>query len=1241
MGKKKKNPAIEQVVTNIEPQESELLLQPPTFEELNAASQVVEVQATGFRARALKLFKEHRQPFIAGGIVVLALIVFGIIQLVNYDSSLSDAERFKNRADRYHSSMDIRRAINFYELALELDPAYEEVYVILYNIHADGGDRVKARDVLLRGISNVQDSAELLQIYAVADYPIEWVSEDFKRDIRRALEFDEFDEDAEIWRGDLDEIESVIWVSWYGEDMSDLRHFENLSSFTAGQVNGVATLNALETLGITDLKRLNLSNVGLSDEDTALILRHENLEYLGIAGNSFTDITPFLNMIKLQGLVVNGNPFAFVDTAAINAAALCGLEVFGLPHNLTVDKDDYYVWQWENEFIRDRIIWTLRITDGYVPKSSLDEMTRLSLTFGILDVENYTDLSDLQKTPRLENLAISHNFLDLSTSYSTNRDAAAIDIDFETIGGLKHLKHLSLTNCKLGDLSELKHLSGLQSLESLDLSKNEITDLSPFAEMDLPAINTLTLTSNEIVDIEPLTALTSLEALYLNRNSVEDIRPLKYLVNLHRVNFQENPLRTLDYDSTAHIEIVVGLPNMSLADENDYYVFDWADETVKEIILDSLGIRDGFVAKSRLDRVSYFGINFAEVAFDRTIDEIDFSDLEKIPNVTNLTISNFRGQGLPFAEYFKKAELLALNYCTLEGDVRFSAFPNLTGINLHNSTAERLNFNFLPELQSVTIYDSDVAEIATFAGVPKLDGFSYSFDIYSDIPPDDLSPDLFFLTGAASLKSVRLHNLADVDLSPLSPLPNLSEMTLTYCRFGEELSLRGYRALSDLTVSESEFGTLRLENLPLLEEITLWNVAIEEVHAGEGLELKALTVGGIDYGDYAWIGAFAEITELTLTQDQDRRIHDTKFDFAVLTPLVNLNKLTLSGFGGLDLSPLAEVAALEDLVLRIIESNDVVEVHNLPQIKSLRIEGGYYGRETEYTFEGLDSLEKLSIDTSDNKYLVDFERFAGLVSLNELRLTLRAWDLDLEPLESLVNLETLYIQGRGIASIAPLLGLDKLTSLTLRYNGGIGDMEELATLVGLTELTIHGGYRDGYEENDISFVAPLVNLTELTLIGHSVADLSPLANLTGLETLTLASNLITDLSPLANLTGLETLTLSSNLITDLSPLAGLTALESLNVGSNGIVDLSPLAGLTGLKTLWLGMNQIRDLTPLSGLFALEHLDVESNQITDFTPLAGLTNLEELHGRQWDVEDVDYTPMLELMQRTEENMYYYH
>ena len=134
-------------------------------------------------------------------------------------------------------------------------------------------------------------------------------------------------------------------------------------------------------------------------------------------------------------------------------------------------------------------------------------------------------------------------------------------------------------------------------------------------------------------------------------------------------------------------------------------------------------------------------------------------------------------------------------------------------------------------------------------------------------------------------------------------------------------------------------------------------------------------------------------------------------------------------------------------------------------------------------------------------------------------------------------------------------------------------------------------------------------------------DLSPLAGLTSLTNLSISGNNHTDISALAGLTALTYLGLGANAVSDLSPLAGLTALTDLGLIDNNIADISALAGLTSLTELELDLNRITNISALAGLTAIWDLGLSFNQISDISALAGLTSMQYLTAAYNNVYDI--------------------
>lgn len=209
----------------------------------------------------------------------------------------------------------------------------------------------------------------------------------------------------------------------------------------------------------------------------------------------------------------------------------------------------------------------------------------------------------------------------------------------------------------------------------------------------------------------------------------------------------------------------------------------------------------------------------------------------------------------------------------------------------------------------------------------------------------------------------------------------------------------------------------------------------------------------------------------------------------------------------------------------------------------------------------------------------------------------------------------------------------KANSLTLECHG-VKDISSLGLLKDLKELSLEGP-RDRKLRpalKDISPVASLSNLVQLSLSRLGVSNLTPLSSLQRLSSLEISyCNAITDLSPLASLKNLKYLKIHEcNKLTDLSPLASLPNLEVLRISyCDAISDLRPLASLSNLRTLYIfACKKVKDITPLASLTDLDCLSLAYTRVKDLSPVSQLKELRELNlsGCQY-IKDL--TPLLAL------------
>lgn len=179
--------------------------------------------------------------------------------------------------------------------------------------------------------------------------------------------------------------------------------------------------------------------------------------------------------------------------------------------------------------------------------------------------------------------------------------------------------------------------------------------------------------------------------------------------------------------------------------------------------------------------------------------------------------------------------------------------------------------------------------------------------------------------------------------------------------------------------------------------------------------------------------------------------------------------------------------------------------------------------------------------------------------------------------------------------IASLEGIDRLTAVTflrLENSPRLSDLDPVGSLVTLETLEIYQA-----PVSDIRAIGALENLLNLEILYTHLADLTPLAALPQLMLLNAYENRIEDVSPLAGITSLQGLTLADNLITDVSALSGLTNLNYLTLARNAVSDVSPLAGLTRMTYLEIDGNHIADISPLEGMTLLRNGSLRSQTIS--------------------------------------------
>lgn len=224
---------------------------------------------------------------------------------------------------------------------------------------------------------------------------------------------------------------------------------------------------------------------------------------------------------------------------------------------------------------------------------------------------------------------------------------------------------------------------------------------------------------------------------------------------------------------------------------------------------------------------------------------------------------------------------------------------------------------------------------------------------------------------------------------------------------------------------------------------------------------------------------------------------------------------------------------------------------------------------------------------------------------NDILFTNELWDI------------TEFTVPEGVNTYEDLKLMPYLKSLTIQ-DQTLDSLSHLSTLTKLETLDLTGCR---FPAEDLSVLAALPNLTNLTLSGCSLSTIAELAGSQSLIYLDLSNNTVRNLEALSTIPTLKEIYLQHNAVTSLEQLSGLSNLEKLDVSYNSLTSLTPIIACVKLGWLNADGNQLKDVEGISGLNLLSHLSVDYNKLTDVSSLAYCTELTNLSIANNEISDI--------------------
>lgn len=273
-------------------------------------------------------------------------------------------------------------------------------------------------------------------------------------------------------------------------------------------------------------------------------------------------------------------------------------------------------------------------------------------------------------------------------------------------------------------------------------------------------------------------------------------------------------------------------------------------------------------------------------------------------------------------------------------------------------------------------------------------------------------------------------------------------------------------------------------------------------------------------------------------------------DISQLSGLLNLTYIDAQSTAIADLSPLSGHYALTTVYLSGGTFSDISVVSGWPNIQKLMLQNDY--------IEDLTPLANLTTlkDLVVNGIFSDVSVIANLTNLT--RLSIYSPNVtsiaSLAPLTKLTNFSLRYSQ---VSDISVLANNRDLMYVSLAANE-ISDISPLAGLDKIYWLAVWDN-----KLTDVSVVSTLTGLILLEVNKNAITELPDLSALDKLQTIDFTSNQLTDISAMSDVgDSLYTANFAYNLISDFSPLANASGLQNLTVNNNATHDLSALSELS-------------------------------------------------------------------------------
>lgn len=323
------------------------------------------------------------------------------------------------------------------------------------------------------------------------------------------------------------------------QDLAALGQMQNLTTLSLKNNYEITDLSPLS--GLTALESLNLYNTGAVDLSPLSSLK--NLTELRLANAEISDLSPLASLTKLKILYLDDGDLAgsqILDLSPLSG--LSELETLCIPS--TPNYTDFSFMENLTQLRRFKMMGTHRSDSNSVQGldflRNLTKLEELSMVIQGGDLECLAGMTQLRSVKLdgdfyADSTAIFRNFPNLEALVLRGGAVCAAE-DMSDFASLTKLHELAIALDGLSSLRGLENLTALAELELAiyrDDSGNEVTDLSPMANLTQLRRLVLFVGGKSPLDLTPLSQLKNLTAVEISPGSrIVDRSPLDHVANV-------------------------------------------------------------------------------------------------------------------------------------------------------------------------------------------------------------------------------------------------------------------------------------------------------------------------------------------------------------------------------------------------------------------------------------------------------------------------------------------------------------------------------------------------------------------------------------------------------------------------------------------------------------------------------------------------------------------------------------